>query len=155
MQFSLKKIEYSARMSEETHCFSAVLVIDGVASFEVSNHGHGGSDIVRALPTAKHTQAEVNAWIKANLPPDTSYGTTLEQDLEIVVGELMNEWLMARELRALLRRACVCIQGPELYTIGKPAQLAQAKAKYPDAVFLNDKPFDEALRLFRANAKGA
>lgn len=39
------------------------------------------------------------------------------------------------------------------YTCGKPYQLEDVRKKYPSAVFLNGKPFDEAFALFAADAR--
>ena len=44
MKLELKKIKYCKWMSEETHCYSAVVYVDGKATIEVSNEGHGGGD---------------------------------------------------------------------------------------------------------------
>ncbi len=43
MKIELKNIKHAAFASEETYCFSASVLIDGVKEGEVSNDGHGGS----------------------------------------------------------------------------------------------------------------
>ena len=36
-------------MSEETHCYNAVVYVDGKAMIDVSNEGHGGADTQWAI----------------------------------------------------------------------------------------------------------
>ena len=50
MKLGLVKVKHAAFASQETHCFEAVLTIDSVPAFHVSNDGHGGADFYRPLP---------------------------------------------------------------------------------------------------------
>lgn len=45
--FTLKKVQYLAGMSQETHCYTADLYLNGCKVAEVGNAGHGGCDDVR------------------------------------------------------------------------------------------------------------
>ncbi len=77
MKFELRKIEYSARLSEETHCYSAQLWIDGKHAFDVSNHGHGAADDVGQVGDL--TEKEVNADIAHTRGKHPSAETKLDQ----------------------------------------------------------------------------
>lgn len=123
MKFALKSVQHSERQSQETHSFSAFLYIDGVKSFEVSNDGWGGPNMTRQL--GKLTEAEVNTWLAANRPNfGQEYGMSIEHDMDIEVGDLMNRYLAGKELDKMLKKGLVAIGKddagkPALYEYGK------------------------------------
>lgn len=48
-RITLKNLKVADFASEETLCFTATVVFDGVPIAEARNEGHGGSTFVRAL----------------------------------------------------------------------------------------------------------
>jgi hypothetical protein len=49
MKVTLSKIKYAAFASQETNCFEAVVLLDGVPSIHVRNDGHGGCNYERDI----------------------------------------------------------------------------------------------------------
>jgi hypothetical protein len=67
--WSVASYKLHERMSEETPCFEAVIVLDGRKVIAASNRGTGGSDEFHALPGAPNRvldrfEAEAKAWAK-------------------------------------------------------------------------------------------
>lgn len=103
--YRLTDVQYSEALSEETACFSALVVDDdGVDICRVRNHGHGGADLVDVIDKKRFER--LNAYV-AKLPPTkTKYGD-LDPCLELFVGELLNNWINDRTLRRMCQRATV------------------------------------------------
>ena len=95
MKLELKKIKYCKWMSEETHCYNAVVYVDGKAMISVSNEGHGGSNSEWAIkPFTQQDVDRVNAWCKKNLPKwKIDNGDSYHTDLEIWCGEEMSKYI--------------------------------------------------------------
>lgn len=47
MRVQLKKLKINSQLSQETTCFTAILVLDGVEAGQISNRGNGGPCEVR------------------------------------------------------------------------------------------------------------
>ena len=88
-------------MSEETHCYNAVVYVDGKAMISVSNEGHGGSNSEWAIkPFTQQDVDRVNAWCEKNLPKWKGFdGKMFPTDLEIWCGEEMNKYLTDKYLK--------------------------------------------------------
>ncbi|PWV47063.1 hypothetical protein [Chitinophaga sp. S165] len=111
MQIELKRIEYSARLSEETLAFSADIYIDGQKAGYASNNGQGGSTdyhwydekgrllIQSAEKYCKSLPAEVNEDIVVDGKP-----LTIEMTLETFIDNLMGKHLMDKEMKAFQRK---------------------------------------------------
>ena len=153
MKIELKAIRYAAFSSQETNCYSANLYVDGRKIGTVGNDGHGGPDHFRGDHAAF---AAADAWCKANLPKWEMNGRFFETDLEMRCGELVDAWIIARDLKTAMRTK-VLLRDPSdgnVYEVkhrGAPdATIAALAKRHPGAAFLNTLPFDEALALFRA-----
>lgn len=163
MQIVLKNVKYVASMSEETHCFSASVYIDGVKAGEVSNRGYGGPNEY----SSDELQARLDEHGKT-LPPhvseikdDDGNPMVLEIDAEIIIGELMNDYLTEKDLKRLLANRIVFTKlnetgTYETKTLNK-VQLTN-HLNNPDNIkkqikgldqILNLLDFDEALKLFK------
>lgn len=160
MKITLKSLKVSATLSEETTAYTAVVCIDGKPAFHASNHGTGGCDLF--YPVSGYTGptlAEVNAWIGANMPQLdwTADGLGMvPQDLELVVGELIEQEQRQKRLQRLLKAKIVFIgqhEGkPALFTIKAaptPSNLAQVAARKSGNVIVNGNPaaIEQALQL--------
>lgn len=140
MLFELRKLTIIEALSEETACYTAQIWIDGALAFEASNRGQGGADHYRQAGT--RTEAEVDAWLKANRTAQRHRGVELEPSLEFEVARLIDEVENSRLLRKQLRTRLVTIEGGNVfsYPLGSRsvAALAQAVlAKNPQAEVVN------------------
>jgi hypothetical protein len=173
-KIELRAIQTSAFASEETHCYTATLYVDGLKWGSVSNEGHGGADHFHGVDGKSYADLKaLDAQIAATYPEsDVSYlygeetpaGTHMQtESLETLCGEIVNAHLMAKELkRAMGRKVMFTKPGqPGIYEIplkqkGRVWQVEQVveaiTKKTPGAIALNMMPFDQALAIFRAYA---
>lgn len=161
MKITLKNVEYSERLSEETSAFSATVYVDGVAAFGVTNHGTGGDDEHFPLKGQTYQQmraelAKVEAYAKT-LPPTQFHGTALDQDAGSLISDALSDHLTMQDYKKLLRTRVVAV-------IPSRERLAVFKVKYSAAVaatlrtpkygvtkILNELPFEEAFALLKAD----
>ena len=162
MRIELRKVEYSARLSEETPAFSADIWIDGVWAGHARNHGQGGPTMIgpRALALRLDDYGRT-------LPADTVKGDlpfVVQPDGEWLIGKALNDWILRRDMKRALRNRVVFTRSdkPGLFqtAVLKPAQLQQTLAstairqKWNVQVFLNALPEEHALRLYREQGAG-
>ena len=161
MKLELKKIKYCKWMSEETHCYNAVVYVDGKAMISVSNEGHGGSNSEWAIkPFTQQDVDRVNAWCEKNLPKWKGFdGKMFPTDLEIWCGEEMNKYLTDKYLKKDFKRDLkskilfVENKGLRQTTFKKCKALTDAhfkyfKSKYPNLSALNFMPQDKAFKIY-------
>lgn len=158
MKIEIKNLKHSAFASQETHCFAASLYVDGKKIGEVGNDGHGGADYFHGDQAAYRV---ADKWCRENLPKwgsefSPEKGDTMETDIEIVVGNLVNDALVLKEMKRLMKGKIVMVDGGQLLTakIRAPlkidaAMIAKAREMYPSATILNGMDEAEALALFR------
>lgn len=103
MKIELKKIEYNARLSEETNAFSADLYIDGKKAGIASNRGHGGpTEYQGTSKEGDELIRKAEEYCKA-LPPhkyrsgDKEY--SFDMDLELFIDNLLDTYLEQKELQ--------------------------------------------------------
>ena len=100
---TLTGIKHTAWASEETHCYQATLYVDGEKWGQVGNDGHGGCDYFHGTGKTYEDLRRLNERIAATFEPYTGFGTSLEYNLEMICGDLVNKWLADREFAKLLR----------------------------------------------------
>jgi len=164
MKIELKNIKHSEFASHETNCYEATIYINGKREGLVSNDGQGGSDNVTPWQLAQ----EIDAYAKTLPPvvcewidPKTGEPFVLEQTHETIFGELLNEWLHAKDLKKVMARRIVfqkedgkiyetrIMSAEGLKEYLKQTRLQEMlKAK----TILNLLPFDKALTIYRGNA---
>jgi hypothetical protein len=157
---ALSNIKRVAHFSEETHCYTAVLYVDGERWGTVSNRGHGGPDDFHGEGGRGYADIEtLNTLIGETYKPYEAYGITLEQNLEMVCGDLVNQWLRDKEFTRAMK-AKVLFTKPDVagiweLAVKKPhthaTMLDGMKAKYPTYTYLSDLPIDEAKAIYFAN----
>jgi hypothetical protein len=162
---ALQNIKRVAHFSEETHCYTAVLYVDGERWGTVSNRGHGGPDDFHGEGGRGYADIEtLNTLIAETFKPYV-YGEegrnqiTLEQNLEMVCGDLVNQWLrdkdFARAMKAKVLFTKPDVAGVWELAVKKPQTLWMMldvmKAKYPQYTYLADLPVDEAKAIYFAN----
>lgn len=147
---TLKNVKYAEFNSEETHCFSATVYVDGVAFCIASNEGHGGCDNYE--PVRGHDWAEtqkkvedLNARLKTFPEFDSKFGGTLAWSLDIMVSYALEKYLEERDTKRTLSRGVVFYDPARrsCYTLknAKAVDPEKVKAyvakKYPGGVVLN------------------
>lgn len=102
--FSFRKFQYVERMSEETYCFAADLMVNGCKLAVCENNGHGGSTNVRVYPECRELGDAVKAFL-ATRPKVRYEGYDMELDvnLEYVADTLVEKELEAREHARIMR----------------------------------------------------
>lgn len=163
IQIELKNIRLNERLSQETPCYSASLYADGVFIAEVGNEGHGGPDRVLRYAAGKGRADfdEVERRVKAEHPPIQFEGyDPLPTDLDVVCQTIVWDSAAERALRTKLRTYAVFAEGGRIKLLGGKRwpvadSVAVVRKKYPTAPILNELPFDEALRLWKAPASVA
>jgi hypothetical protein len=97
MVIELRKVKYSASLSEETAAFTADLYFDGVKVGTASNHGTGGPNDTH-IPSALHRSAF--AEFIANEPPEPcEWGdkTPLKMTEDFFISNLIEDFLEAKD----------------------------------------------------------
>lgn len=159
MEITLKNITVNERLSDETNCFSASLYVDGKKIGVVSNHGTGGPDNFDGDWEAFNN---AETWLKENKPAVTLFDDhTIPMDMELYVGELVEDWRLTRDIKKDLKGKVLFIKPGEpgiqavswkgTRTVDERHVNAVA-AKYPDATILNALPIDEAKTAYKTAA---
>lgn len=150
MQIELRRISYSAALSQETAAFSAEVWVDGEFAFHARNQGTGGADFYHQV--GRWTVAEVDAWLKANRPVrylDENLGC--DHDLELEVSDLLIRAVEGRRLKRLLRTNLIAIEHDQIlqYPLRKQPLAIVARvvrATNPATVIVNDAGDDVFAR---------
>ena len=161
MKIELKNIKYASFASEETACYEASLYIDGKKIGVVSNEGHGGPDSFHAdvpIPNNNIRHQEACDWCIANLPKWYIRGETFDTDLEMHCAKLLEDHLLAKDLKAALRKKVLFTMpsedGIQVVSFKRITKIGEWQIKHvvdkykPDCV-LNSLPFAEALSMYR------
>lgn len=159
---SLKNIKHFEEGSQETNCYTATIWVDGKRFATVSNSGHGGCDDVHPVNGGRDAVKELEARIASTYPRIESKYLEggLESSLEIICGDLVNEFLTKKEFKKVMRRVSYVkpnekgiYQLPSKYK-PTPQIIAQVKMKAPwakDVTFLADLEESEAMKVFKNN----
>ena len=160
MDITLKNIHVNERMSEETYCFDATVYLNGKRVFAVSNHGHGGEnryhEVKGGVANVYDKVAEIDAELgKEKCPPPYE---SLDNCLEIVIGDLVSQWLTDKDIKKMLRKIAYVKNG-QIYTL--PAKFKPVaehlegvqKASWwkEDYVLLNTLPIEEVRGYYEKN----
>lgn len=126
MKITIANLKHSPSLSQETHAFTATVLVDGVRAFHASNHGHGGPDFYDPIKGyTGPSENEINEWLKNNTPKIKEYGMELDNSLDIVVGDLINDALRMKEIKKMVKTKILVIEEKDgkkaLYSYkGKP-----------------------------------
>jgi hypothetical protein len=156
---TLAKVEYAVAAPGVPACFSAAVLIDGVKKGHVCNDGDGSGD--HFFPPSLEKGLDR---ISQALPPIDALHD-LPNNADVLVGAVLHDWLIARELkRALTVRLLFTTGNCQVYQTNpmKAEEMASvrsrgigaAKALLPGAVeILNFLPFDRALEVYGNGAR--
>ena len=158
MKIELKNVKHAAFASEETDCFQATVYIDGVREGEVSNEGHGGCNMYHP-----HTlETTLTAYAKTLPPVDLDLGERvekIEQDADILIGELFNAWRAERDYRKAASKKLLfqktdgriyAVTPKKGETVADLLQMFGVTGLRDCKVILNNLPEAEAIAIYRA-----
>ena len=109
MKLELKNIKVHEGLSEETFAYTARVYIDGKASIEVSNAGHGGCDYqypIGGSPNQRSVIDKVDKWLAANHPAMDMSEYDMDDipaTLETWCGEQVADHLVLKDMRRALK----------------------------------------------------
>lgn len=159
MKIELKNIKVVESLSDETNCFTATVYVDGKKIGELSNRGHGGPDDFHGDYDAFN---KAEAWLKDNMDPVELWeGHTTPMDMELYCGQLIEDWRLAKSLKADMRGKVLFIEpGKEgimaLRWKGvrkiEDRHIESVRKSHPNATILNTLPIEKALETYRAAA---
>ena len=164
MNIEIRNIKYAAHASQEPHCFSADVYVDGKKAGTARNEGRGGATHI--LPDALREKLDVYG---ASLPrivstiaddKDPTGFFSFPQSGETLIDELLSEFFLEREVKRIMaRRVLFTVAGkPGLFQT-KPARAEQVRRWLADPALattlkadkvLNLLPLREAVALFKA-----
>jgi len=158
MNITLKNIKHAAFASQETHCFEATVYLDGKRFCTVENDGRGGCDDFRPLKGGKNSDlyAKIKE-IDAELGKEMIKGDGFEVQncIEIVIGNLVNNWLQEKEVKKILRKIAYVDKAGDLYTVNlKPTAeniniIKKQKWWVESNVCLNHLPLEQAKTFIK------
>jgi hypothetical protein len=98
MKFTLKRISYSSRLSQETNAFAADVYIDGKKAGIAENAGHGGSTDVHLIHLTPDERKKVMEWVRSQPPKvypasEEMDSFSIPMDLDVIVDDLLSEYL--------------------------------------------------------------
>jgi len=168
MKIELKNIKHCEFASEETNCFQANIYIDGKREGEANNDGKGGMTFISPATL----EDKINKYAKT-LPPHKFNElnknekcekiTDLPMDAELVIDQLLCDYLEQKDLKRLLGSRFLYTRKDEkgIFQSQKVSKVAmnvllkdinRVKVQLKNAgSILNFLPFAEATKLFRTN----
>ena len=160
-KIELKNLKHSDFASQETYCFEASVYIDGKKAGTVSNQGCGGCHSYHPNTLYPLLKAEAD-----KLPPHEwrlyEEVLTIQPDADTIISELVTEAILAKNLKAGMRRRILFIgEGGSVYETKSMAAAELAKQlQRPNLheilktkTILNLLPFPEALSIYIKGAK--
>lgn len=167
VKIELKSIKHAAFASQETHAYEGTLYVDGVRWGVVGNDGHGGPDHFHGDGGRNYGDLmALNERIAAEYPrityKDGDEDVSMANDLECVCGDLVNQFLRERRLKALLGKTAKInvlyfkeppiADGAALYQVSMRTHPIEVwtkhiLSKHPNAVIVNTLPKEEAMKV--------
>ncbi|MDU7519881.1 MAG: hypothetical protein E7K72_00570 [Roseomonas mucosa] len=163
MKIELRKVSYSAALSEETSNFHADIWIDGKKQGYTQNHGTGGGTNVQPntlrvrLDAYGKTLPEVDIGTPTGGPP-----RMIVQDAEWIVDDLLTVWIVRRDLKRLLRNRALYTHAEKpgifqskVLTADQLKQVLESedvRTKWKVKAWLNTMPEEQAVAVYRDEA---
>ena len=174
MKIEIRSFKHFPSMSEETHCFEAVLYIDGAKFCRISDRGQGGE--IELAANWKDIEP-INDWCKANLPKwgsEYSGKDDMDTNLQLYLSDLVEEKICEKDFKKLWKSKIILIDPKKTgcySTMKKPlchpdnhagsdagevawftkkyeAFLLELNVEYPPYLILNLMPEDKALAFW-------
>ena len=177
-RITLKSIKHTEWASQETHCFKAVIYLDGKRTLNVDNDGRGAchryGGVKDQTPEEKkrvldECSQHAYEFLKANrnLTMEVD-GETIDMSdmpeselLDWLITDLVNEHLCLKEMRKCLKKEIVIFDSKKNIFFSfeqkpTPEAMSACKRGYSDEdkywVYLNDLSEQEALKLWRKSS---
>lgn len=157
-QIELKNIKLLKSLSEETPAYTAVVYLDGKKAAEVSNHGHGGPDMVHWV--WKDAEARVEAHF-ASLPPTVCeyFPEGLPQTLECWCHTTVWDQDMIKSIRRSKKLSGITTDGKELEwkcpATDLPRVRASIEARHPGIRFFCEMTDAQILAIAKGEKLAA
>ena len=173
-RITLKSIKHTVWASQETHCFQAVIYLDGKRVLNVDNAGRGASHKYWSVKEQEQEETKkildecrqhAYEFLKANRALTMEVdGETIDMSdmpdselLDWLIADLVNEHLCLKEMKRCLKKKIFFFdtENKNIYSFNlKPTTEAMSSCKrnYSDKdhwVYLNDLSEQEALKLWR------
>lgn len=163
----LRKVQVLVRASEETHCYTADLYVDGVRIAEVGNHGQGGPDFFTPVKDAtwdgkagweisRHLNERIGAeYPRRDMADIGMPGHSLPESLESLCCDAVNDHLLDKDIKRMTANK-IAFYDPErrgIYTFKAApteANLDVIRKRHPTVTFLNGLALPEARALLRS-----
>jgi hypothetical protein len=146
MKIELRRISHNQRLSQETNAYAADVYIDGKKAGTARN----GADYIEP----RELRTKLDEYGKT-LPPVEAYGTSLTQNAETLLGDLLDQHLTEKEYRRRIGRGILTIHEGKVWAFKQGANTAAILARYPGTLILNDMSFEAGLALYVAHASAA
>ncbi|HCF0987702.1 TPA: hypothetical protein NI674_006249 [Pseudomonas aeruginosa] len=175
-RIALKNLKVAEFASEETLCFTATVLFDGVVVAEARNDGHGGSTFLHALQGKRDQLSEAEQFATSLPPARLDGGVSGEDDdplivdvtLDFLVDQLAEAMHGDRKLRTAFSRdignkvlfikdgKLLFLKGIKLKAIAdRGAYFAGLRARQDQPiVILAELPPDEAFALWKQHVLG-
>jgi hypothetical protein len=163
LKIELRNVKYFAAGSEETSCFTATVYVDGKKAGTAQNHGTGGPTMVHPFTIEKQINDYAATLPKASSPMGDGTVFEYSQTAETLIGDLLTEYLIGKDLRSALSKRILFTKKNEkgiFQTKPMPADSRSLLLARPDIqaqrgmnVILNALPFAEALVIYKANGQ--
>ena len=176
-RITLKSIKYTAWASQETHCFQAVIYLDGKRALNVDNAGRGASHKYWSVKEQEQEETKkildecrqhAYEFLKANRALTMEVdGVTIDMSdmpdselLDWLIADLVNEHLCLKEMKRCLKSKIHIFNSEDnnIYSFkSKPTPEAMSACKKANSdkdhwVYLNDLSEQEALKLWRKSS---
>ncbi len=176
-RITLKSIKYTAWASQDTHCFQAVIYLDGKRALNVENDGRGACNNYwntkdQTTEEGREMLAECGKhayeFLKSNRALTMEVdGETIDMSdmpdselLDWLIADLVNEHLCLKEMKRCLKSKITFFdtERGDVYTFkSKPTPEAMSACKKRNSdkdhwVYLNDLSEQEAFKLWRKSS---
>lgn len=169
-RITLKNLKVAEFASEETLCFTATVIFDGITVGEARNDGHGGSTFIHAIQDRRAQLSEAEKFARSlpprvcpDLPQVDGKPFSFDITLDDLVDELANAMHVDRKLRASYSRRSknkvMFIKDGALFSLQKitlqsltdrPVFFASMRERHGSSiVILAELPPDEAFALWK------
>lgn len=148
---SLAKFKHVASLSEETTCFTATVLFDGVPVMVASNRGQGGGTDLDSLPKeprsaiAPHVQTLIGI-AEAN---PTKYTFDFEKAEQVIDRLVYAELTKKTLVRRMKTRTLLTQKGKKGIFEIKREWIKEDRSRLPTAdIIFNELPIDEAVEKY-------
>jgi hypothetical protein len=143
MKIELKNFKHFASLSEETYCFQAAIIVNGVKCGTAENRGFGGSTDIHSDHTPKGIELIKQAEEYCKTLPPISLGEwgNLDMNLEHFIDELVETAIKEKQRKQDEKRlikqyekAVLYGNDTEYYRMRYNKPIAEIVAKYPQTL---------------------